>query len=184
MTDIENVGTVGNVGHVENIKQQFSDPQIAGIAAGVAVGAVAIGFIFLKARRLLLAFMIGSSLPATIFSLSYIGIANLNFKGIENFEYMAIYVPLFYGAFNVLTTGFSKYFSKIKYLPIIIPFLVGGTHGLVFSVFGRYLMGNLPVKNFNFKESEAYLVHIYSFMYYAAVYGIVISFVNKLYFLY
>ena len=74
--------------------------------------------------------------------------------------------------------------SRYKYLPVILPFLVGGTHGIVFSVFGRYLMGNLPVKNFDFKEGEEYLVHIYAFLYYAAVYGIVISFVNKLYFLY
>lgn len=172
------------MGVEDDLKQKFSDPKIAGIAVAVAVGAIAIGFLFLKLRRLLLAFMIGSSLPATIFSLSYIGIANLKFKGIENYEYMAIYVPLFYGAFNVLTTGLSKYFSKIKYIPIILPFLIGGLHGVIFSIFGRYLMGNLPVKNFQFKKAEAYLVHIYAFMYYAAVYGIVISFVNKLYFLY
>lgn len=169
---------------VKDYKNKLSDGKIAAIVVGSALGILVIGFLFLKLRRLLLAFMIGSSLPATIFSLSYIGIANLQFKGIDNYEYMAIYVPLFYGVFNVLSTGLSRYFSKMKYLPIIIPFLVGGLHGVMFSTYGRYFMGNLPVKNFQFKESEAYLVHIYSFMYYAVIYGVVVSFVNKLYFLY
>lgn len=169
---------------VKDYKQKLSDIKIAGIAGGIGVAVLAIGFLFLKARRLLLAFMIGSSLPATIFSLSYIGIANINFKGIDNFEYMAVYVPLFYGVFNVLSTGLSRHFKKIKYLPIVIPFLVGGMHGLIFSSMGRYLLGNLPVTNFRFKEGEEWQVHLYASMYYAAVYGVVISFVNKLYFLY
>jgi len=169
---------------LEKQYNKMADYKIAMIAGGVAIAAILIGFLFLKIRRLLLAFMIGSSIASTIFSLSYIGIANLKFKGIENYEYMAIYVPLFYGAFNVLSTGLTKYFSKLKYLPIIIPFIVGGAHGVIFSIFGRYLMGNLPVKNFKFKEGTEWQVHIYSFMYYAAVYGIVLTFLNKLYFLY
>ena len=164
--------------------KKLADGKVAGIAIVVGVGLLAIGFIFLKLRRLFLAFMIGSSLPATIFSLSYIGLANLQFKGIKNYEYMAIYVPLYYGVFNVLNVAFSRKFKAFKYLSIAIPFIVGGLHGLLFSVYGRYLMGNLPVKNFQFKESEAWLVHIYAFMYYAAVYGIVISLVNKMYLLY
>lgn len=163
--------------------KKMNDYKIASIAIAIVIGVVAIGFLFLKLRRLLLAFIIGSSIASTIFSLSYIGIANLKNKGIDNYEYMAVYVPLFYGAFNVLSSGLSRYFSKFKYLPIIMPFIVGGTHGVVFSLFGRYLMGNLPVKNFNFKEGEEWTVHFYAFMYYAIIYGIVLTFLNKLYFI-
>lgn len=173
-----------NLDELKEKYKKMDDYKVAGIAAAVVIGIIVVGFFFLKFRRLLLAFIIGSSMASTIFSLSYLGIANLKFKGIDNYEYMAIYVPLFYGAFNVLSTGLSRYFSKLKYLPIIIPFIVGGTHGIVFSLFGRYLMGNLPVRNFNFKEGEEYLVHIYAFMYYAAVYGIAITFLNKMYFLF
>lgn len=162
---------------------KMTDGKIAGIILPIAVSILGIGFYFLRLRRLFLAFIIGSSLPATIFSLSYIGLSNLKFKGIKNFEYMAVYVPLYYGVFNVLNVAFSRRFRKLKYLSMIIPFIVGGLHGLIFSVYGRYLMGNLPVKNLQFKENDG-LVHIYAFIYYAAVYSIVISLVNKMYLLY
>lgn len=172
------------VTQLENQFKKFTDTNTFGLVLAIGAGAIFIGFLFLKLRRLLLAFIIGSSIASTIFSLSYLGIANVNNKGIENYEYMAVYVPLLYGAFNVLSTGLTKHFSKVKYLPIIIPFLVGALHGGVFSLLERYVMGNLPIKNFDFKEGQEWQVHIYAMLYYSAIYGVVVTFLNKLYFLY
>lgn len=172
---------------VQQLSEKFKkmkDYKVATIIASLSVGVIVAGLLFLRLRRLLLAFIIGSSVASTIFSLSYLGLANLQFKGVDNYEYMAVYVPLLYGAFNVLGSGLTKYFNKLKYAPIIIPALVGGMHGLVFSVIGRYLMGNLPVKNFQFNLGDEWQVHIYAFLYYSAVYGVVLTFLNQLYFIY
>lgn len=165
--------------------QKLPETQIAGIIGGITIFAILVGFLFLKLRRLLLAFIIGSSVASTIFSLSYLGISNFKFKGIPNYEFMAIYVPLLYGAFNVLGSGLVRKFGSFtKFLPIVIPALVGGIHGLVFSLLERYAMGNLPLTNFQFKEGEEWQVHLYAFIYYAAVYGVVLTFLNQLYFIY
>ena len=169
---------------LEKTYNKLSDGKTAGIIIGIVVGLVAVGFIFLKIRRLLLAFIIGSSIASTIFSLSYLGIANLKNKGIDNYEYMAVYIPLIYGGFNVLNTGLSSYFSKAKYLPIVIPFVVGAIHGGVFTLLERYVMGNLPIVNFDFTKNTEWQVHIYAMLYYSAIYGVVVTFLNKLYFLY
>ena len=164
--------------------QKLTDINKAGLAVIIAAIVIIIGMIFLQVRRLLLAFIIGSSLASTIFSLSYMGVANVQFKGIPNYEYMAFYVPLFYGAFNVLTVALTKKFDKFKYATLAIPAIVGALHGLVFSSFGRYVLNNLPVKNFQFTENNEWQMHLYAMAYYAIIYGVVVSFLNKLYFLY
>ena len=164
--------------------KKLSDFKIAGIFGGIGVACILGGLLFLKLRRLLLAFIIGSSVASTIFSLSYFGLANYYYKGLDNYEVMAIYVPLFYGAFNVLSTGLTRHFGKFKYAPILIPLLVGGTQGVIFNIIGTFALGNLPVKNFQFKEKDQWQIYLYAFIYYAAVYGIVITFLNQLYFLY
>jgi len=154
------------------------------IVASIGISFIVIGFIFFKLRQLLLAFLIGSSLPVTIFSLSYIGIANLKFKGIDNYEYMAIYVPLFYGIFNIISVILSRRYQEMKYLVVLFPFIVGGIQGLLFSSVGRFIMRNLPIKNFGFTEKNVDMVHLYAFLYYAAIHGIFITFINKLFSLY
>ena len=162
-------------------KDGFTTPQIIAIVSSIAIGLLVIGIAFLKLRRLFLAFMIGSSLTSTIFSLSYLGIANLNTKAITNYEYMAIYIPLYYGVFNVLNVVLSKRFSKFKYLSMGLPFLVGGAQGVLTSVFGQYFLDKSGLSKIGLDDKEAVKTHLTAFFYYAAVYGIVITFVNKIY---
>ena len=162
-------------------KDEFTTPQIIAIVSSVAIGVLILGIAFLKLRRLFLAFMIGSSLTSTIFSLSYLGIANLNTKAITNYEYMAIYIPLYYGIFNVLNVVLAKRFSKFKYLSMGLPFLVGGAQGILTSVYGQYFLDKAGLEKIGLGDKDAVKTHITSFFYYAAVYGIVITFVNKIY---
>ena len=162
-------------------KDGFTTTQIIAIVSAVAVAVLILGVAFLKMRRLFLAFMIGSSLTSTIFALSYLGLANINTKAIENYEYMAIYIPLYYGVFNVLNVVLSRRFSKFKYLSMGIPFLVGGAQGVLTSVYGQYFLDKAGLDKIGLGDKDALKTHGMAFLYYAAVYGIVISFVNKIY---
>ena len=108
-------------------------------------------------KKNILLFAIGSSLLGTIVSDSYIGRANMRKKGIPDYELVPIGISLLYGLFNIL----SYYFRR--------PFLVGGLQGLLFSIFGRFYMDNLPVKMFGFTNENAYLVHPSAFIFYGLI---------------
>lgn len=108
-------------------------------------------------KKNILLFVIGSSLLGTFVSEFYIGRANRKHKGIENYEIVPFGISLLYGIFNILS-----YHSGI-------PFLFGGLQGLVFSIFGRFFMDNLPVKMFGFTNENAYLVHPLAFIFYGLI---------------
>ena len=167
-----------------DILKDIKDYKMAGTVGIIVAFSMVIGFLFLKIRRLMLAFIIGSSVASTIFSLSYLSFSNLKFGGIKNFESIAIYIPLLYGGFNILNVALIRNFGKSTLLSIFIPFLIGALQGITFSFIGKYFMNNIAIKNLNFKKSNEWKSHLYAAAYYSAVYGVVITLLNKLYFVY
>lgn len=150
----------------KEILKDMEDYKIAGCIGIIIIVALVIGFIFLKLRRIMLAFIIGSSIASCIFSLSYIVFNKYKFKVDTNI----IYIPLLYGAFNVINASLIRRFAKSKLTEIIIPFIIGAVQGASFSIIT--------------KDSDHWKSHLYCSSYYSALYGLVITFLNKLYLLY
>ena len=141
----------------------YTNISISLILLGIVISVYSV--YVLGPKSAILGFIIGSSLLLSIFSYTYIGAANLKFKGIKDYEYIGPTISYFYGLFNILNIALQKHFG----LHPGFSFLFGGLQGVVMSIYGRFFLGNLPVVNFGFNENNIGLVHLYAFIYYGLI---------------
>lgn len=120
------------------------------------------------------AFVVGSSLPATIVSLFYIGRAYLG-KATHplEFEYIAVGIPVLFGLFNVAAIMF-KGSRKVTRRDMIITGLV---FGLFLSTVGTRIF-DMPTKIFDFPKDKAYVPMLIAPLLYAVVWGINVYAIN------
>ena len=125
-------------------------------------------------REVLLAFIIGSSIPVTLVSFLYLGIA---FKKAGRpsaipYELFAILIPVLFGLFNILNVYLLKLTDNKN-----VSIYVGVFQGLVFSIIGRFLL-DLPGKLF--KMEQQYLAHVYAIVTYMIISRIIVHPINVL----
>jgi len=120
------------------------------------------------------AFIIGSSLPASLLSLAYIGVAFARAsRPVEvPFETIAIVVPLAYGLANVVNVHFGNTVESAAITGLVL--------GLLFSVVGRFLL-HLPQKIFQFGEDNIHIVHIIAPALYSLIFLLLIRPLNHLF---
>lgn len=117
------------------------------------------------------AFLVGSSIAATLITLVYTGRA---FRGAGRpssvpFEVIAIVVPIAFGLANVINVRLG---NTIK-----TAFFVGAVLGLLFSMGGRFVL-QLPEKIFNMKRQSTGLVHLVAPIVYALIFAIIVRQLN------
>ena len=130
-------------------------------------------------ERALGAFVIGSSLPATIWTLTYTGLAMMK-KGaagpdILAYPKVAIAIPLLFGIANVLANigvcpaGWS-YTIRMA--------LVGAVFGLGLAMVGTFLL-DLPRKIFGFDDSNWWVPLLIAPLMYAVIWGMGVNVLNR-----
>ncbi len=134
-----------------------------------------------KFRDLLLAFVIGSSILATIITFSYTGNAYRKSGRPKDvpFEWIPIFIPIMFGLMNMLNIFLQSIIKKksttSKY---IIAATVGALTGLIFSLMGRFGL-NLPQKIFNIEKTKEWTVHVIAPIMYAAIFAVIIQPLNN-----
>ena len=126
-------------------------------------------------KKLLLAFVIGSSLPSVLVSNLYIGLANSKKDIIKRYEFFPLGIALLFGIYNVL--NYLLYKEINNDLSAII---IGLLYGLTLSSIGRFGM-DLPSRLFDFTKTNEYMVHVYAAILYAGVFYFIIQNLNKLF---
>jgi len=111
-------------------------------------------------------FIVGSSLPSFIITLSYIGNAYRKNKQDINYELLAVFIPAALGIFNVINMKIVEQYGINSSL------IVGGIAGLIFSLVGRFKL-ELPKKIFNIKDE--YKVHLMAPVLYALIFRFIIT---------
>lgn len=123
--------------------------------------------------NLLRAFIIGSSLPATIYTLGYMGHA-YNKNPIPQIDYamFAIIMPLVFGISNAILSGLIRYQNtRVKFL------IFGFIFGFIISSIGLYM--DLPVQLFEIPENKKYIVLLLAPILYAFIWAVPIYGINK-----
>jgi hypothetical protein len=124
-------------------------------------------------KDVILAFVIGSSIPVTLITLTYVGLAWKKAGRPDSlpFEMFAIILPILLGLFNVL----HVYFLKITGDPNVSLYL-GMALGLLFSSIGTFAL-NLPERIFKMKIT--YMAHIYAFFTYMFISRVIVYPLNR-----
>lgn len=113
---------------------------------------------------LLKTFIVSSSLPAFLVTMTYLGItSNRKNTQILPYEHIALIIPLLYGIFGVINRYVIDYFDNDWYALI-----VGALFGIFLSIIGRFYM-DLPQQLFGFTAENEYQVHIYASVLYAFI---------------
>ena len=125
----------------------------------------------LKVREMnnskLLAFIVASSLPVTVWPLAGLGIAAQRSGADFDFAIAAIVIPLLFGSFHALSTAIGLPGSRKAY------FLVGALLGLVMASIGTFI-AHIPETVYGLTDNRKYLALIGGPLFYAAVWGIVL----------
>lgn len=119
------------------------------------------------------AFIVGSSIAATIISLGYIGRAfeKAGRPSDVPFELIAIVIPVAYGIANIINVRLGNTISSAA--------LTGAALGFLFSLGGRFLL-HLPVKIFDISSQNAAIVHVIAPVLYALIFVVIVRQLNKL----
>lgn len=126
-------------------------------------------------KKILLAFIIGSSLPSVLISNLYIGIANARKGIVKRYEFFPLGVALLFGTYNVINYLLYK---KIK--SDMSAIIMGIAYGLTLSSIGRFGM-DLPFKLFDFTRANEYMVHVYASILYSGVFYFIVQNLNKMF---
>lgn len=121
-------------------------------------------------KKNLTIFLICSSLPMFLITLTYLGNA---FKSSGRpsdipYELFPIGIPFLFGLFGLL-----NYYIIEKYGPNY-SILVGILLGLTFSFLGRFVL-DLPTKIFNFTQEDEYVVHFIAMFLYALIFRFIVT---------
>ena len=126
-------------------------------------------------KKLLLAFVIGSSLPSVLISNLYIGLSNQRKDIVKRYEFFPLGIALLFGIYNIINYLLYK---KLKNDSSAI--IIGILFGLTLSLIGRFIF-DLPTRLFNFTKSNEYIVHMYASILYSFVFFFIIQNLNKLF---
>jgi hypothetical protein len=126
-------------------------------------------------KKILLAFIIGSSLPSVLISNLYIGLANSKKNIIKRYEFFPLSIALLFGIYNIIN---YLLFKKLKNDNSAI--IMGILYGLTLSLIGRFIF-NLPTRLFQFSKKNEYMVHIYASILYALIFFLIIQNLNKMF---
>jgi hypothetical protein len=126
-------------------------------------------------KKILLAFIIGSSLPSVLVSNLYIGMANSKKDIIKRYEFFPLGVALLFGFYNIINYLLYK---RIKNDSSAI--ICGILYGLTLSSIGRFIF-DLPTRLFHFTKKNEYMVHIYASILYSLVFYFIIQSLNKMF---
>ena len=115
-------------------------------------------------KKLFKIFVLSSSLPVFLITLSYIG---LSFRGAGRpsnvpYELFPLFIPFIFGIFGII-----NYFV-IKKFGINSSLFVGVALALVLSFIGRFML-NLPEKIFKFTKKNVWTVHIIAMILYSLI---------------
>jgi hypothetical protein len=121
-------------------------------------------------KKNILLFIIGSSLPAFIITMLYVGTAYRN-AGRPNdvpFEQFALAIPFIFGLATVINYKLiNKYGDNAS-------ILTGLILGAVFSITGRFYL-DLPGKIFNIPQQNKWKVHIHASLIYPIIFRFIIT---------
>ncbi len=126
-------------------------------------------------KKILLAFIIGSSLPSVLVSNVYIGMANSKKDIISRYEFFPLGIALLFGLYNIINYLLYK---RLKNDSSAI--ISGILFGLTLSGIGRFII-DLPTRLFNFTRNNEYIVHIYASILYSIVFFLIIQTLNKMF---
>jgi len=126
-------------------------------------------------KKLLLAFIIGSSLPSVLISNLYIGLANSKKDIIKRYEFFPLGIALLFGIYNII-----NYLLYKKINNDFSAIIMGILYGITLSFIGRFIF-NLPTRLFDFSKQNESMVHIYAIILYSAVFYFIIQNLNKLF---
>lgn len=125
---------------------------------------------------LLKSFVVGSSLPATVWTFSYLGVAHRAHptKALP-IEAVPVIVPALFGIVNAAVNTIPASSSEAYTIRM---FVVGGLFGFLLAVAGTFGM-NLPVELFQAPESERFKFLLIAPFLYAVIWGIVVNYMNR-----
>jgi hypothetical protein len=126
----------------------------------------------MKTKHILQSFLIGSSIFSTFITLSYVGMANIKFKGLLNYEIFSIILPILFGIFNIFHYILLQNTKNDMY-----SLLIGLIFGLTLSIIGRFGL-DLPIKIFGFSKENEYQVHLYASVIYPLIFYFIIRNLN------
>ena len=126
-------------------------------------------------KKILLAFIIGSSLPSVLISNLYIGLANSKKNIVKRYEFFPFGIALLFGIYNIINYLLYK---KLKNDSSAI--IMGILYGLTLSFIGRFIF-NLPTRLFDFTKQNEYMVHIYASILYSLIFYLIIQNLNKIF---
>ncbi len=121
-------------------------------------------------KTILRSFLIGSSFFVTLWPYLYTGIPHILRGPIKGFryEYMPIFVPIYYGVMNVLSVLVLKQYIRNDQLRM---FVTGAITGLVLSLIGHFGF-RLPEKLY--KMDNPNMVHIVAPIIYSLIFGLIL----------
>lgn len=126
------------------------------------------------------AFIVGSSLPATWFTLWYVGRAhkaNKPVPGLPDYEFVCIWILIAYGLTNAL--AHSKFIKKFIKRDIIRMAVCGAFLGVILSSYGTFV-GNFPVDMFGFSEKNWNAPLYFAPFLYAAIFVVIVHNINRI----
>ena len=126
-------------------------------------------------KKILLAFVIGSSLPSVVVSNFYIGMANYKKNIIKRYEFFPLGVALLFGLYNIINYMLYK---RLKNDSSAI--ISGVLFAISLSFIGRFIF-DLPTRLFNFTRKNEYIVHIYASILYSFIFYFIIQNLNKMF---
>ena len=113
----------------------------------------------METKKIVNAFVVGSSIVSTIISFLYIGNAfrNSNRPSDVQYETFPVFIPIMFGIANIMNVLLVQKYPKTE-----SAIFSGAALGLLFSIIGRFGL-DLPVKIFDTKPENEFKVHIYAF---------------------
>lgn len=121
------------------------------------------------------AFVVGSSLPATIWSLTYLGIPSSQKKRNSlQYEKLAVALPAVFGLFNALIVSFPL--GTVE--PQSRLFLLGALFGLVFAYYGTHVVP-IHYQVLGYRKQNWWMVYLFEAFFYAMVWGVVLHTLNR-----
>ena len=126
-------------------------------------------------NKILLAFIIGSSLPSVLISNLYIGFANSQKNIIKRYEFFPLGVAFLFGFYNII-----NYLLYTTFKNDTTAILMGIVYGLTLSFIGRFIF-DLPTRLFDFTRTNEYTVHLYAITLYSTIFYFIIQNLNKMF---
>ena len=115
----------------------------------------------------LIAFVIASSLPVTIWPLAGLGIAAHRSGASFDFAIASIVIPLLFGSFHALSKALGLPRSRKAYL------FIGATLGLLMASIGTFI-AHIPETVYGLNDNRKYLALLGGPLFYGAVWGFVL----------